>query len=291
MKFFKFVKKSYPYESSVIKRLFVCFVFGIFISLFLFAFQPFNLQELDHSNKTLFIFGYGIITFISLLITMFVIPFFFKKHFFADKWTIGKEILHITLTILFITTLNIIYSTLFCENCKPFQEDLFIVFIFSFLSVLLIGLIPITFMVIIYQNILLKKHIKNANSINQNLSSEKKQETNIIKIYSSNKKNLINISSSKLIAIEANGNYINVYFENEGKLNREIIRNTLKITEKEIKTYSNFVRCHKSYIVNLSKLKKVSGNAQGYRLVFNLLGFDVPVSRNLSKQILEKIRI
>ena len=73
-------------------------------------------------------------------------------------------------------------------------------------------------------------------------------------------------------------------------MNREIIRNTLKKTEDVIEKYSNFVRCHKSYIVNLSKLKKVTGNAQGYKLIFEQLDFKIPVSRNLSKQILTKIQ-
>ena len=73
-------------------------------------------------------------------------------------------------------------------------------------------------------------------------------------------------------------------------MKRDIIRNTLKRTEDIIDPDSNFLRCHKSYIVNLSNLKKVTGNAQGYKLVFKYLDFKIPVSRNLSKQILAKIQ-
>ena len=286
---FNFLNKPYPYEESVIKRLFICTLFGVFIGLFLFAFEPFGLSDIDHGNKGIFIWGYGLVTFFSLLITMLLIPYIFKSYYYTEKWTAGREILHISITMLLITILNIFYSIIFCENCEPFHEDIIKVLIFSFFSVILVGLIPVTFMVIIYQNILLKKHIKNAESVNQNLSSVK-QTPKAITIYSNNKKNLLNVNSSQLLAIEANGNYINVYYEEKEKLNREVIRNTLKKTEVIVENHSNFIRCHKSYIVNLSKLQKVTGNAQGYKLVFDFLDFEIPISRSLSKLVLEKIQ-
>lgn len=76
--------------------------------------------------------------------------------------------------------------------------------------------------------------------------------------------------------------------EEKDKSNIEIIRNTFKKTEDIIEKKSNFVRCHKSYIANLSKLKKITGNAQGYILTFNHLNFEITVSRKLSKQIINQ---
>lgn len=289
MKFLIFLKKPYPYEDSVKKKILISIAFGIFIGFFLFVFEPFGIYDAKHENKALFVLGYGLVTFISLLITYFIIPFIFKEFHNNETWTAGKEILHISLNIFLITIMNIFYSILFCKDCVPFQANLFEVLFFSFFSVLLIGMFPVAFMVLIYQNFLLKKHINNAEYVNQNLPT-KIQEQNTITIYSNNKKNMLSLNSAQLLAIEANGNYINVYYEDKDKLNREIIRNTLKKTEDVIEKYSNFVRCHKSYIVNLSKLKKVTGNAQGYKLIFDQLDFKIPVSRNLSKQILTKIQ-
>jgi len=284
-----FFNKPYPYEDSIRKRLFISLAFGMFIALFLLIFQPFDLQGLEHPHKTLFILGYGLVTFISLFINMFIIPSIFRKHFFSENWTAGKEIIHISINILLITVINIFYSILFCERCYPFQDDLFTVLSFSFLSVMAIGLIPITIMVLVYQNILLKKNIKKAEEVNQYIHRNKK-ESDSITIYSNNNKNFIKLISSQLIAIEANGNYINVYYEEEVNVKKEMLRNTLKKIGDVINENINFVRCHKSYIVNLSKLKRVSGNAQGYKLIYNNLDFEIPVSRNLSKQILGKIK-
>ena len=289
MKFLTFLKNPYPYEDSVKKRFLISLVFGVFIGLFLYIFKPFGISKIEHTDKGLFVLGYGLVTFITLLLTYFIFPFIFKRFYNIEKWTSGREILHISLNILLITIMNILYSITFCEDCTPFFANLFKVFFFSFLSVIFVALIPVSFMVLIYQNILLKRHIRNAELTNQNLPA-KMQEQNTITIYSNNKKNMLSLNSSQLLVIEANGNYINVYYEDKDKLSREIIRNTLKKTEDVTEKFSNFVRCHKSYIVNLSKLKKVSGNAQGYRLIFDFIDFEIPVSRNLSKQILTKIQ-
>ncbi len=41
------------------------------------------------------------------------------------------------------------------------------------------------------------------------------------------------------------------------------------------------IRCHKSYIVNLNKVNRISGNAKGYKLQIDELDFLIPVSRSL----------
>jgi len=46
---------------------------------------------------------------------------------------------------------------------------------------------------------------------------------------------------------------------------------------------------HRGFIVNLSKVINVSGSAQGYKLHFNTTDIKVPVSRNKSKEIKDKL--
>jgi len=289
MKILNILNRPYPTTDSVKEKLFISVVFGIFIGLFLLIFQPFDIATLEHNHKTIFILGYGFVTFISLLITFIIFPYLFKK-FYKNTWTTWKEIIHMMSVMLLIALLNITYSLLFCDECSPFKASVFSeVILFSLSSVLVIGILPITFMVLIYQNILLKKNARNAEIANQSIIQKALEKTSIT-IYSNNNKNILNINTNQLLIIEANGNYINVYYEEDNKLKREVIRNTLKKNENIIENYSNIIRCHKSYIVNLSNLKKVTGNAQGYKLTFNFLNFEVPVSRNLSKNVITKIQ-
>jgi len=288
MKFFSHLNKSYPYEESTGKRFLISLLFGIFVAVFLLVFQPFDIYKIQHENKTLFILGFGLITFFCMLITYFFLPLFFKKVYCPETWKIKNEIFHILLNIIFITILNMVYSIIFCESCVQFHLEWIKVFFFSFLSVLVIGLFPILFMLIIYQNIILKRNIKNAATLNQNLKYQREVNSQVIS-FSISKKKILPIQSDQLIIIESNGNYINVYFENDNLLKRETIRNTLKNFEYITNNSSSFVKCHKSYIVNLNKIKKVSGNAQGYKLEVEALDFEIPVSRNLAKHFIHKI--
>ncbi len=290
MPIFKTLNKPYPHEESIKKKIFIAALFGVFIGLFLLILKPFDIQNLTHKHKTIFLLGYGFITFLSMLITFVIFPVIFKKFHNKEKWTTGKEIIHITTTLFLIALLNIPYSAVFCNYCPPFETETYAgALIFSMMSVFILGIFPVSIMVLVYQNILLKRNIKNAEIATQKIKKRSTpQET--ISIYSNNKRNMLSININQLLVIEANGNYINVYYEENDKLIKEMIRNTLKNTEDITEKHSNIIRCHKSYIVNLSKLKKVTGNAQGYKLTFNHLSFTVPVSRNLSKKILNQIQ-
>jgi len=80
------------------------------------------------------------------------------------------------------------------------------------------------------------------------------------------------------LAAEAFGNYVKVYFETEGGYRQEVERTTLAklVAEKE---NEGVVRCHRSFAVQPSYVREVSGNAQGLRLLVGKGDLEVPVSR------------
>jgi DNA-binding LytR/AlgR family response regulator len=147
---------------------------------------------------------------------------------------------------------------------------------------------------LIYYNIQLRRNLKKATEINQNIAVKKRDETKsnrsekLITI-AVNQKNALNISKENLICVEAEDNYVNIHYTNSDRYKKEMIRSTLKKMEEQLSENQQFVRCHKSFIVNLQKLQHVKGNAQGYKLKLEGLDFEIPVSRKLSKTILEKI--
>ena len=65
---------------------------------------------------------------------------------------------------------------------------------------------------------------------------------------------------------------------------QQIIRNTLKYTEEQLQP-KQFIRCHKSYIVNKEKIVFIKGNLKDLKLRLAGLDFDIPVSRNLPKEV------
>ena len=90
------------------------------------------------------------------------------------------------------------------------------------------------------------------------------------------------IDPSEILYIRGDSNYATLFLENNNKL---IVSKTLKNLE-ETTLPSSFLRIHKSYIVNISKMKKYVKTDGGYIVMSN--EDQLPVSRQ-RKHILNKI--
>ncbi len=64
-----------------------------------------------------------------------------------------------------------------------------------------------------------------------------------------------------------------------------VLRTTLKSISEAFEGIDKILKCHRSYIVNLHKVSRFSGNAQGYKLHFREGEELVPVSRALNSTI------
>lgn len=88
---------------------------------------------------------------------------------------------------------------------------------------------------------------------------------------------------SQLVKIEACGNYCKFFFIRDEKLINTILHIPMKEIENNFRPYSQFVRCHKSTIINIKKVESFSGNSRGYNANFGF-GLDpVKISRNYQK--------
>jgi DNA-binding LytR/AlgR family response regulator len=99
-----------------------------------------------------------------------------------------------------------------------------------------------------------------------------------------NGKDDIKIKPEQLLYIESADNYSIVFFMQNGELKKQMIRSSLKRLEGQINN-KNILRCHRAYIVNLKNVKRVEGNAAGYKLTVVEGGFAIPVSRNFGSKI------
>lgn len=83
------------------------------------------------------------------------------------------------------------------------------------------------------------------------------------------------VKLENLLYLEASDNYVSIYYLNNGKVTRFMLRNTLKNLEEDLKG-TELVRCHRSFIVNCDKVKVIRREKDG---VF--LELDHPASVNL----------
>jgi LytTr DNA-binding domain len=92
----------------------------------------------------------------------------------------------------------------------------------------------------------------------------------------------VDIYLDKLYYISSDGNYVEVFFENEqGIQARVLLRNSLKTIEEELMSNTELplLRCHKSFIVNMEKVLELRGNSKIAHLILKDIDKPIPVSR------------
>lgn len=272
-----YLKQPYPLDTSGNWR--IAIVTGIFISLFMAGFEPFGLHRLQLDHKKLILAGYGLVTFVILFFDIVILPKLFRKIFNEKYWNIGKHIVYFLFIIFTIGFANLIYSG-FTFNFSPLSFSRF--FYFELLT-LFIGIIPIGFIILWKHNQFLKRNLQSANELSSQLGQPPfhggTQGSLFLEFHSSNAKNKIKINKDQLLFIESEGNYCNIYYLEENKVRKSVLRTTLKRIEHSIPENSGLFKSHRAFIINPEKVAKIEGNAQGYRLVFSQINKEASVSR------------
>jgi LytTr DNA-binding domain len=289
----KILRQPYPFgEKSNTRLLIQSIGEGTFIALFLIFFQPFGVSEWQNPNKNWYLAAYGLITTLCGIILRFVVFKTFPKYHNEANWNVGKEILSIMLLILMIAVGNVVYSNLVFK-----LENSISSFFWMLLAVMIIGIFPATFGVMLNYIVQLKKytqpivvhhHQTPEVALNVQVSENKIKNSVSLKLIAENEKDSIELTTESLFFIESSDNYSTIYYEKDGKLHKELIRSSLTRLESQISS-ENIVRCHRSFIVNLDKVEKVTGNAQGYKLHLEAPELLVPVARKYS-EVVERLK-
>lgn len=279
------INEPYPFSSSLQKNIQSSLIFGAFVFCFLYFLQPFGINNWQSETKTLQLLGYGLVTTFCLFSNYLVFSMLFPKWYSEKTWTVGKNILFTTLVFFTIGLGNLLYSV-----SQGFLDFSLKSFWFYQGLTLVVGIFPVVISTLFVYNMRLKTMVREANQLNLAVNIDKKGDVEIIHIPSQNKSEELSLNSEKLLAIKAVENYIEVYATHEGKLNKTVLRNTLKNVEESLTVVKHINKCHRSYLVNLEKVKHFTGNAQGLTLNFgDSFNLSVPVSRAYVKTIKESL--
>lgn len=283
----KWLEKPFPFYETYQQKIFIpiALTFFVMVGIILFNWTT-NYDVLWKQIGNVLTYG-SIVIFISLIFSL-VLPEIFPNVFHAEKWNVLKTLVSFTLAILAIG----LAITLFAYN---FDNQNNIPFISFFTAVIvrsvLLSFFPIIIMVFYFENLLHKRnHIEALKMIDEINKEKPDKDQNQTFTFAKNTKDEIQINEHDLYYIKAEGNYCNVVYSSGLEFSHKLIRSSLKEIEMCINQSGNFIRCHKSYIVNLSKISNVTGNARGY--LFHLANYNdkIPGSRNLSKSLIDKIK-
>ena len=89
--------------------------------------------------------------------------------------------------------------------------------------------------------------------------------------------------------IKAEGNYVNVFYNNKGGISSFVLRNKIQAIEDAF-AGTPLMRCHRTYIVNSNNIKLLRNDADGYYIDFNQSGLEtVPVSNTYRDKIFKRL--
>jgi len=220
--------------------------------------------------------------FSSLFAVVFVLTYFMM--FIAERQSFGKRSL--ILRIISFPLVGAGTSLILFFVFRTEEAD-FAVYSVSFLLLSLPGAIWS-----LLQSMFDEVDEKITQMVNARVASAPTNDSNIKEVLfhleNENGKLLLEVPVSRIICYEANDNYVLThYLEEDGTLKRSMERISLrKIEQLLAEEQIQFLRVHKSYLVNPEFVADLKGRSQAYKL--QLRDFDqlVPVSRSYDVSLL-----
>jgi hypothetical protein len=298
---FTILKQPFPSSKNIKRTITMGLVAGFFVFAVFYFIKPFGLTSFSNSKVAIIGLEYALVTIFTSLAVNLLMPFLFPHLFDEKHWMVWHEIIFLLALILVIAFGNIILTAF------VFKVKLTIPFIFSLVKyTLAIGITPILISVLLKQQSLLSKYSKEAKQIDEILlvpnTEPKKEGLEIIAekpadainalptliIKGTNATEKLELISNQFLYAEASDNYTNIHFIENNLPQKVLFRLTIKNLEAQTTMEQTIFRCHKSFLVNLTQVAHISGNAQGYKLHLQNDAIEIPVSRTLNAIIKEK---
>ncbi len=270
------LKEKFPF-TMVFKKELISFLRSSFILMLLFYVVGFFNKE-----QSLFYYftGFFLTLFLTFLFNFLLNSKVISVFISLDKWCLWKEItkrLFFLIIYIFNVILYIDYSLNINFSKVDFSQFLTISFI--------IGSVPIVIKIFMTRNKLLRTSLIEAELLHEKIrlrQTEKKVLNEELIIKSNIINEVFKIDINDVLYIQSNQNYISIYYLKENVVKRRLLRISLINALKQI-TFDNIMQCHRSYIVNINCVEKITGNAQGLKLELKHNSV-VPVSRSFVKE-------
>lgn len=273
----RYLNRPFPNQISATGKWFDILGVALILTIALNVFQPFGLNELDINFKNLLLSGFGLI-YASVNTTYYAfVPRLYKNR----NWTIKSEIVVSMIIFFVVGILNWLYATVwipkFSISFGSFLQFQFYTIVFGALPVLLFSLF--------IENQNLKQSIKSANIINNAIV--KPNTNNEIKILQLNR---FSINIKDILFFNSYQNYVDIVVYENDQTKKYVHRTTLKQLKQQLADFPQFVQCHKSFIVNTTKIIRAEGNSQG--LILNIENYKetIPVSRTFVNDLKKEIK-
>lgn len=237
-----------------------------YVLFFLIAFQPFGTYEYDHPYKIIQLGGYGLIVALCYPVLRKSLSGLRYNNYFLKHEAL----------VLMSSFLIIIFLAFFYHGLVIMRD-------FSWKNLPVFGRFGIIFMVPPFCALLYHGRYKANKKDNGKLPGEK------LEIKGTNLSEQFFFNTTDVFYLRSNGNYVMIYFQKDGLIKYEMVRNTLSQVSEQLHG-TDFVSAHRSFMVNARKFDCIVREEGKHLLVNRQFDIRLPVSRNNVSSIEEKLR-
>ena len=159
-------------------------------------------------------------------------------------------------------------------------DDVITVFREVNINTFLVVFIPYLVSWLYINNISLRKRVTE-------LESKEKVQSEVVNFSDEKGEFKLSVSSNNILYIESQNNYVEIHYVSQNKINKFILRNSMKKVEELLEgTY--VYRCHRSYMLNVLQVTAIRRNADEMVAEFRIPDIgQVPISKTYLKKVSE----
>lgn len=242
--------------------------------LFVLFFQPFDYQLEDFNDRMIFTLGIAVITFLVLVIFRIVMPVSLTSRIQADSLKISNEVGLIILIWFFITAGNIFYLHFVGKVALTLSVGVKIALFSAFPSIIL-KIADVNMALRVQLRHFVRRNIK----LEHDLANAEQLQSVPVVLQSDTQTDKIELLPDDIMMIKSADNYVDIYYKTAEKVEHKLLRNTLKNMQQALRDQPDFLRCHRTCIVNTSYIVNMTNSYKGHRLKMLDMEEEIPVSR------------
>ena len=262
-----FLNKQIPFINSIKKKILVAFILGFLLAFIIIFLEPFDTNNYETNYKNLILSGFGILFFSIFIIYSNIESILY--HRFHKIWRVSNEIIS---TFIFFTVSG---TVIYLYNHRFINGEVYSIksYLLYFKNIILV-FIPIFSPIFIYLR----------NKFGELMIPIPK---NTISIIGENKNETLKLNKKELLYIKAVENYIDIFFiDSNNTIKFRTFRQTLSKTNKQLPFLE---KCHRSYLLNIEKIEKITGNSQNAKISFSNIEQTIPLSKTYYTKIKSKL--
>jgi len=269
---------SYLTEKKNIVRL-ILFT-AAFALIFIYFYAPFEVNDWIYNsadkfnikNPDLLLFiSSGMITLTGVLVVVISRIILYQVVRITGQVSFLQYFIWIAAEIVFMSLFYAFFERIFLDDPRKFSTAYKI----SIQNTALVLLLPYSISWLYFSWVDKNKRIKELQDENMPLSETK----DMIVFYDEKGTMRLSIKFSDLLYLQAADNYVNIAYINKDKHIKYMLRSSLKNIEDDYSSYP-LIRCHRSYMVNLEKIKIIRREKDGLHIELDApLSVELPVSK------------